>query len=74
MFLSVLLVYKPKPLALLDLRAAIWLAVKYIVDREIAKEQEEEFAALPQIQKDIKELSQISGYLDKKISLIKEDK
>ena len=49
------------------------VAVKYIVDREIAKEQEEEFAALPQIQKDIRELSQISGYLDKKINLIKED-
>ena len=46
------------------------VAVKYIVDREIAKEQEEEFAALPQIQKDIRELKQISGYLDKKINLI----
>ena len=41
--------------------------------QEIAKEQEEEFAALPQIQKDIRELRQISGYLDKKINLIKED-
>ena len=50
------------------------IAVKYIVDREIAKEQEEEYSALPQIQKDIRELSQISEYLDKKISLIKEDK
>ena len=47
------------------------IAVKYIVDREIAKEQEEEYSALPQIQKDIRELSQISEYLDKKINLIK---
>ena len=40
---------------------------------EISKEAAEEYSYLPQIQADIAELERISRYLDKKISLIKEE-
>ena len=49
------------------------IALKYIVDMEISKEAAEEYSYLPQIQADIAELERISRYLDKKISLIKEE-
>lgn len=49
------------------------VAVKYIVDREIDKEETEDYnyGGLPQIQKDIRKLRQISGYLDQKIKAIR---
>lgn len=51
----------------------LFVALKYIVDMDIEKEAAEEYNYLPQIQSDIAELKRISRYLDKKISLIKED-
>lgn len=51
----------------------LFIALKYIVDMEISKEAAEEYSYLPQIQADIAELERISRYLDKKISLIKEE-
>lgn len=51
----------------------LFIALKYLVDMEISKEAAEEYSYLPQIQADIAELERISRYLDKKISLIKEE-
>lgn len=58
----------------LDLYALkpLFVAVKYIVDLELSKEKEDEFAALPQLAKDIDELSRLSSYLEKKIGRINE--